>query len=116
MCWAQEFADGVWFVRLSQLTDPELVLPTIAQTLGLQEVVGQPIAQTLSEYLGQKHLLLLLDNVEHVVMAAPEVGGCWLKSQPPSAGDQPGPAAAPGKREYPLVPTAAPDPDTSPPA
>jgi class 3 adenylate cyclase len=43
----EEFADGVWFVRLSRLVDPDLVLPTIAQTLGLREVLGQPIAQTL---------------------------------------------------------------------
>jgi predicted ATPase len=56
------------------LTDPELVLPTIAQTLGVMEVLGQPIAQILAEYLHEKQLLLLLDNFEQVVAAAPQVG------------------------------------------
>jgi predicted ATPase/class 3 adenylate cyclase len=70
----EDFPDGVWFIRLSRLVDFELVLQTIAQTLGLKEILGQPIAQTLSEYLRDKHLLLLLDNFEQVVAAAPEVG------------------------------------------
>jgi predicted ATPase len=70
----EEYLDGVWFVRLSHLTDPELVLPTIAQTLGLKEVLGQPIAQYLAEYLREKQLLLLLDNFEQIVAAAPKVG------------------------------------------
>jgi predicted ATPase len=70
----ESFMDGVWFVRLSRLVDPELVLPTIAQTLALKEVLGQPIAQTLAEHLREKQLLLLLDNFEQVVAAAPEIG------------------------------------------
>jgi predicted ATPase/class 3 adenylate cyclase len=70
----EPFPDGVWFVRLSRLVDPELVLSTIAQTLGLKEVAGQPIAQTLAEHLHEKQLLLLLDNFEQVVTAAPEIG------------------------------------------
>jgi class 3 adenylate cyclase len=45
------FPDGIWFVGLSRLTDPDLVLPTIAQTLGLREAGGQPIAETLAGYL-----------------------------------------------------------------
>jgi predicted ATPase/class 3 adenylate cyclase len=70
----EDFPDGVWFVTLSRLSDPELVLPTIAQSLGLREVVGQPMAQTLAEHLRKMQLLLVLDNFEQVVVAAPQVG------------------------------------------
>jgi predicted ATPase/class 3 adenylate cyclase len=70
---AEAFADGVWFVRLSMLVDPALVLSTIAQTLGLREAGGQPIATMLVSYLHAKHLLLLLDNFEQVVDAAPAI-------------------------------------------
>jgi hypothetical protein len=45
----EDFPDGVWFVRLSRLVDPDLVLPTIAQTLGLKEVAQQPIAEALGD-------------------------------------------------------------------
>jgi hypothetical protein len=68
------FADGVWFVRLSRLVDPTLVVPTIAQTLGLKETGSQPIAETLRTHLVDKHLLLVLDNFEQVVGAAGSVG------------------------------------------
>ncbi|HEV2461940.1 MAG TPA: helix-turn-helix domain-containing protein, partial [Ktedonobacterales bacterium] len=48
------FADGVWFIRLSRLVDPALVIPTIAQTLGLHEAGRRPIGETLVEYLREK--------------------------------------------------------------
>jgi predicted ATPase len=69
------FADGVWFVRLSRLADPALVLPTIAETLGLREAGGQPIAMTLAGSLRDKEMLLVLDNFEHVAVVATEVAG-----------------------------------------
>ena len=106
----EDFPDGVWFVRLSLLTDPELVLPTIAQTFGLKEVPGQPIVQTLAEYLHAKQLLLLLDNVEQIVAAAPAVGNLLA--------DSPGlrilatsrvPLRLRGEWEYPLIPLSLPD-------
>ncbi len=64
------FDDSVYFVRLSRLSDPALVLPTIAQTLGVQEQGGQAIAETLRAYLRNKRLLLVLDNFEQVAAAA----------------------------------------------
>jgi predicted ATPase/class 3 adenylate cyclase len=69
----EDFVDGVWFVRLSRLTDPTLVVPTIAQTLGLKEQSSQPIAELLREHLRAKHLLLVLDNFEQVVGAAADM-------------------------------------------
>jgi len=68
-----EYADGVWFVRLSRLVDPALVLPTIAHILGLQEAGRQPVEAVLREWLRTRAVLLLLDNFEQVAAAAPEV-------------------------------------------
>jgi predicted ATPase/transcriptional regulator with XRE-family HTH domain len=65
-----DFADGVWFVSLSRLTDPALVIPTIAHTLGLREAGGTPFADLLPAHLHARHLLLLLDNCEPVAAAA----------------------------------------------
>ena len=65
------FSDGVVFVDLSPLTDPALVLPTIATTLGVREVVDQPLSQTLSSFLTSKQLLLVLDNCERVLALPP---------------------------------------------
>jgi predicted ATPase/DNA-binding XRE family transcriptional regulator len=67
------FQDGVWFVRLSRLTDSSLVVPTIAQTLGLQDMGSQPIGEMLREHVRSKRLLLVLDNFEQVVGAAGEI-------------------------------------------
>jgi predicted ATPase/class 3 adenylate cyclase len=68
-----DFADGVWLVRLSRLSDPGLVIATIAQTLGLKEVGGQPISETVREYLRARAVLLVLDNFEHLIQAASAV-------------------------------------------
>src|SRR5262249_45805265 len=65
---------GVWSTPLSRLTDAELVVPTVAQTLCLKEGGGIPPAEALRGYLRDKRLLLLLDNFEQVVAAAPRVG------------------------------------------
>jgi predicted ATPase/class 3 adenylate cyclase len=67
------FADGVFFVALAPIADPELVAPTVAQTLGLREAGGRSQAENLKVYLAKRHLLLVLDNFEQVVAAAPGV-------------------------------------------
>ncbi|HYP41890.1 MAG TPA: helix-turn-helix domain-containing protein, partial [Chloroflexia bacterium] len=69
-----EFQDGVWFVPLAPLTDPELVVPTIATVLGLKESPGQGAEAGLQAYLRDKRLLLVLDNFEQVADAAPALG------------------------------------------
>ena len=67
------FADGVWFVDLAPLNDPALVASTIAVTFGVRETGRQPLFESLKIYLREKHLLLLLDNFEQVITAAPLV-------------------------------------------
>jgi predicted ATPase/DNA-binding CsgD family transcriptional regulator len=67
------FADGVCFVELAALRDPGLVVPTLAKVLDIREDVPQPLAEQLKGTLRDKHLLLLLDNFEHLLPAASEV-------------------------------------------
>jgi predicted ATPase/class 3 adenylate cyclase len=107
----EEFAHGVFFVGLAAIADAELVLPTIAQTLGIRENRSQPLRESVIGYLRDKHLLLVLDNFEQVVAAAPVVSDLF--------------AACPhlkilatsrivlrlkGEREYSVEPLPAPDP------
>ncbi len=65
------FPDGVYFVSLAPISDTALVVPTIAQTLGLREAGSRSLLDRLNEYLCAKHLLLVLDNFEQVITAAP---------------------------------------------
>jgi predicted ATPase len=63
------FPDGVFFIQLAPISDPELVPTTIARTIGVREGGGLPPLENLKSYLGDKHLLLLLDNFEQVMDA-----------------------------------------------
>jgi predicted ATPase len=83
---AEQFEDGVFMVELAPITDRELVIPTIATTLGLKETGGQSqsLEAVLLQYLQDKRMLLVLDNFEQVLDAAPGVVGLlarspWLK-------------------------------------
>ncbi len=67
----EHFADGVHFISLAPIHDPDLVIATIAQSIGLKDVGGAPLIGLLKAYLGTRHLLLTLDNFEQVVTAAP---------------------------------------------
>ncbi len=68
------FADRVVFVALAPVSDPNLVAATLVQALGIQEQAGQTVMDCLKDFLRKKQLLLLLDNFEHVLAAAPLVG------------------------------------------
>jgi predicted ATPase/DNA-binding CsgD family transcriptional regulator len=68
-----DFGDGLCFVGLAPLADPELVTSTIAQAAGLQETNGRPLVEVLAAYLREKLLLLVLDNFEQVTAAAVQV-------------------------------------------
>ena len=67
------FADGLYFVDLAPVSDPALIIAAIAQTLGIREVGGQPLLESLKDELQQRQMLLLLDNFEQVVSAAVHV-------------------------------------------
>jgi predicted ATPase/class 3 adenylate cyclase len=65
------FANGAAFVQLAPVRDAEAVVPTIAQTLGLRDQPGESALELLADYLRDKKLLLVLDNLEQVLAAAP---------------------------------------------
>jgi predicted ATPase len=68
------FGDGVYFVDLAPIRDPESVLTTIARTVGIRETSDRSLLEELKGQLQSKAMLLLLDNFEQVTAAAPRVG------------------------------------------
>jgi non-specific serine/threonine protein kinase len=68
-----QLPDGVWFIDLTPLADPALVVPTIAHVVGVREVAGTDLQETLTAFLRDRVSLLLLDNFEHLLPAAPDV-------------------------------------------
>jgi predicted ATPase/class 3 adenylate cyclase len=71
----EHFPDGAFFVSLAPVRDWELVVPSIAQTLGLREQPGETVLETLTEYVRDRRMLLLLDNFEQVLPAVPALSG-----------------------------------------
>ncbi|MFN8467185.1 MAG: tetratricopeptide repeat protein [Caldilineaceae bacterium] len=63
-----------WFVDLSPVLEAPLVLPAIAQTLTIQPSAGQELLDTVKQFFQQRQALLVLDNFEHLVGAAPQIG------------------------------------------
>jgi predicted ATPase/class 3 adenylate cyclase len=71
----ERFASGVFFVSLAPVREWELVVPAIARAIGLREYPGETMLETLAAYIRDRELLLVLDNLEQVVAAAPVVTG-----------------------------------------
>jgi predicted ATPase len=69
----EQFEDGVSFVDLAPIREPELVLSTIAHTLNVKESAETPLLEGVKAFLREKQMLLLLDNFEQVLEAAPLV-------------------------------------------
>jgi predicted ATPase len=112
---AEAFPGGVHFVNLAPMTDPARVLSAIAQVLGVKEQSGSPLVESLQMHLQEKQLLLVLDNFEQVVDAAPVVAQLL--------GVAPGlkvlvtsrvPLHVRGEQEYPVPPLSLPDPQCPP--
>jgi predicted ATPase len=76
-----DLADGVWFVPLAPVSDPALVPSAVARALGVQQSRGQSIADALADFLRERELLLVLDNLEHLLDAA-ELAGELLAVAP----------------------------------
>lgn len=70
---AAEYADGVWYVDLAPITDPDVVPMTVARALGLPEQADQPTATVLLRFLRDRQALVLLDNCEHLLDATAEL-------------------------------------------
>ena len=70
---APSFVDGVFFVDLAPVREPALVVSAIALALGVRDTGDRPLVETLALALKPKQLLLLLDNCEHVLVAAADI-------------------------------------------
>jgi predicted ATPase/DNA-binding SARP family transcriptional activator len=111
-----DFPDGVFLVELAPIIDPGLVASTIAQRLGIRETGGQPLLESLKEYLREKQLLLVLDNFEHVLAAAPRVAELLTGSpQLQVLVTSRAVLHLRGEQELPVPPLAVPDPKRLPP-
>jgi len=105
-----DFAHGVCFVPLAPIVDPALVLSAIAQALHLYEVTGATLSHTLHDFLRQKELLLILDNFEQVVDAAPVVSDLLSAASGVKALASSREALhIYGEHEFPVSPLAVPD-------
>jgi len=74
------YQDGVWFVELAPLVDERLVPQAVASVLGVKEEAGRPVLEALEKYVKDRHLLLILDNCEHLVHACAELAKRLLRS------------------------------------
>jgi predicted ATPase/class 3 adenylate cyclase len=108
---ADSFPDGIYFVPLASLRDPELVPGTIAHELGLADRGGLDPMTGLRDHLRERRILLILDNFEQVPDAAPIVGEL-LSSAPRLAilATSRSTLRVYGEQEYPVPPLAVPDP------
>jgi non-specific serine/threonine protein kinase len=74
--------NGVWFVDLAPLADPDLVAESVATAVGVREEPGRPVAATLVDALRQRRLLVVLDNCEHLVDACAKLTDAILRTCP----------------------------------
>src|SRR5215204_1250441 len=106
----EDFPDGAFFVPLATLTEAQLFSSAIAETLGVKETGEQPLDESLEDYLGERRMLLVLDNFEQVLEAAPIVtallaGAPGLKVLATSRT----PLRLYGEKEYAVPPLSVPD-------
>lgn len=112
---AEFFPDGTRFVTLASLSNAELVVPTVAWSLGLREAEGQTPHEALHALLRGKRLLLVLDNFEHLMDAAPEVAELIQKCPDLAVlTTSRAPLRVRGEQEYPVPPLRLPASTRSP--
>ncbi|MBC8140206.1 MAG: adenylate/guanylate cyclase domain-containing protein [Armatimonadetes bacterium] len=78
----ERYPDGTWQVELAPLSNPTLVPQTVALALGVKEQAGQTLAQTLTDYLKPRRLLLVLDNCEHLLGSCATLVAVLLRACP----------------------------------
>ena len=80
LLWA--YSHGIWIAELAALADPALVPETVATALGLHPTGARPTAEEVSEFLDGRHLLLVLDNCEHLLTACAHFAEALLRASP----------------------------------
>jgi len=108
-----QFPDGVWIAELAPLSDPRLVPVTVAAALGLELMSGVVTPERIAAALGSKHLMLVLDNCEHVIGAAAEMVEALLHANPTAQAIATSrePLRAESERLYRVPPLAVPPED-----
>ena len=105
-----EYRDGVWLVELANIRDPSLVLQTIAKVLNLAERSDVSLDEVLKRYLSRRHLLLLIDNLEHLLKCALLIGDLLAAAPQLSVlGTSRERLHIYGEQEYPVHPLNLPD-------
>ena len=79
---ARAFPDGVWFVPLAPIEDPQLVTQAVFHALGLQDRSAGWALSALTDYFAEKHLLLIFDNCEHLVDSCAVLANTLLQACP----------------------------------
>jgi non-specific serine/threonine protein kinase len=104
--------EGVHLVELAALADGTLVPQAVASALGVHEVPGRPLRDTLAAALGARRLLLILDNCEHLVAACAELADRLLRECPALhiLATSREPLGVPGETTWPVPPLPVPDP------
>jgi DNA-binding SARP family transcriptional activator len=105
-----DFADGVFVVDLAPLVDPDLVLAAVAWTIGVRGTSGQTLAEALGRHMRDRRLLLVLDNFEHLLEAAPPIADvAATASSVRLLVTSRAPLRLAGERVYPVPPLETPD-------
>ena len=78
----KQFPEGVWLIELAPLADPTLFTQTIAATLGVREQPGRSLLEALTDYVRGKHILLILDNCEHLIETCAQLAHSLLRAAP----------------------------------
>src|SRR6266540_2079671 len=99
----EDFPHGAFFVGLETVRDPDFVVPTIAKALGVTASPGEELALALRERLAERRLLIVLDNFEQVLDAAPLVAGL-LTTRAAFLVTSRAPLRISAEREYPVPP------------
>lgn len=109
---ADSFPDGVWFADLAPLADPDLVRPTVAAVLGIRDQARAAGAGATLAQLGDRELLLVLDNCEHLREACAELAEGLLASAPAARilATSRMILGVPGELDFPVPPLALPEP------
>lgn len=104
------FPDGAWFVDLSPIRDPALVVTEAAQVLGVREEPERPLVETLCAALKPRRLLLIIDNCEHLIEAAGDLADAVLRAAPQVriVASSREPLDLPGEQSYPIHPLQLP--------
>ena len=79
---ASEFPDGVWFIDVSEIRQPDLVSAAVAAAAGIDEEPGRPLDDTLCDAVSQREAVLALDNCEHLISACASICQRLLASAP----------------------------------